>query len=55
MSKFFALASLVVGGIIVADILIHPAGTAAASNGLIGILTPSINGLLGSPTTAKKA
>jgi len=47
MSKFFSLAALVVGGIIVADILTHPSGTAAASKGLSGITTPAINGLLG--------
>lgn len=47
MGRLFALASLVVGGIIVADILIHPAGTQAASNGLANILTPAQNALLG--------
>jgi len=47
MSKFFSLAALVVGGIIVADILTHPAGTAAASKGISGITTPAISGLLG--------
>lgn len=50
MSKFFSLAALVVGGVIVADILIHPTGTAAASNGIIGILKPSYNALLGYPS-----
>jgi hypothetical protein len=47
MSKFFSLAALVIGGVIVADILIHPAGTAAASKGAAGILSPSFNALLG--------
>ena len=62
MSKFFSLAALVVGGIIVADILTHPTGTAAASSGINTLVGSSISGLLGvapassstSPTTAKK-
>ena len=47
MSRFWSLATLVIGGIIVADILIHPAGTQAATNGLAKIVTPSENALLG--------
>ncbi len=47
MSQFWSLAALVVGGIIVADILIHPQGTQAAANGLASIVTPSENALLG--------
>jgi len=47
MSKFFSLATLVVGGIIVADILTHPQGTAAAAKGVSGITGPAIQGLLG--------
>ena len=47
MSKFISLAALVVGGIIVADILIHPTGTKAASSGIQGIETPATNALLG--------
>jgi hypothetical protein len=42
-----AIASLVVVGIIIADVLIHPTGTAAASSGVQGIEKPAINGLLG--------
>lgn len=52
MSKFFSLAALVVGGIIVADVLTHPAGTKAASTGARKFATPAIRGLLG---TAKGA
>jgi hypothetical protein len=44
----FGLASLAVIGIIVADLEIHPAGTTAASNGIVDIVKPGINGLLGS-------
>lgn len=47
MSKLFSLAALVVGGLIVADVLLHPAGTAAASKGIAGITNPAISGLIG--------
>lgn len=47
MAKFWSLAALVVGGIIVADILTHPTGTQAAANGLAGIITPTEASLLG--------
>ena len=53
MSKFFSLAALVVGGIIVADILTHPTGTAAASNGLNQLVSTSVGGLLGTVSTPK--
>lgn len=46
-SQLFSLAALVVGGIIVADILIHPQGTQAAANGLAQITTPAESSLLG--------
>lgn len=48
MARLFSLGALVVGGFIVADILIHPAGTQAASQGIAGVSTPVIHGLLGS-------
>jgi hypothetical protein len=47
MSKVFGLLTLAIGGIIVADILIHPAGTAAASSGLANLQKPWLNSLLG--------
>lgn len=46
-SQIFSLAALVVGGIIVADILIHPAGTSAASAGVTQIEKPAFSALLG--------
>jgi hypothetical protein len=49
-SKFFAILTLGVGGIILADVLIHPTGTATAFNGVSAIAVPGINGLLGSTT-----
>lgn len=39
--------ALIVTGIIIADILIHPQGTQAAANGVAGILTPTYSALLG--------
>jgi hypothetical protein len=50
MSGIIAIATLVVGGVIIADILTHPAGTAAASSGVANIWGSSINGLLGQPS-----
>lgn len=47
MARIAAAFALVVTGIIVADILIHPEGTQAASNGLANILKPTYNALLG--------
>ena len=54
MSGILSIAALVVGGVIVADILTHPSGTAAASNGLLGLWSKSLNGLLGSTTAVGK-
>lgn len=47
MAKFFSLAALVVGGIIVANILIHPTGTKAAASGISTVTSPAYNALLG--------
>ena len=47
MSKFFSLAALVVGGIILADIVTHGAGTQQAATGVSKITNPAIGGLLG--------
>jgi hypothetical protein len=47
MSRFWSLAALVVGGLIVGDILLHPQGTQAAANGLASIVTPTEGALLG--------
>lgn len=48
MARFWSLGFLVISGIIIADILIHPTGTAAAANGVKTIAVPSYNALLGS-------
>ena len=47
MARVFSLAALVVAGVIVADILTHPQGTAAASTGVNSLWKTSVNGLLG--------
>lgn len=47
VAKGFGLLTLVIGGIIFADILIHPVGTAAAGNAAAAIATPTYNALLG--------
>lgn len=46
-SAIGAAFALVVAGVIIADVLIHPKGTQAAANGIAGILTPTYNALLG--------
>ncbi len=47
MSKWMSVVVLVIGGIIVADIIIHPTGTRAAAGGISGIENPAFNALLG--------
>ena len=48
IGRIASIASLVVIGVIVADVLIHPAGTAAASQGTVNVEKPALNALLGS-------
>jgi len=50
VSKFFGLLTLAIGGIIIADVLIHPQGTAAASTGVANLQRPWLNALLGTPS-----
>ena len=47
MSGVLSLATLIIGGVIIADILTHPGGTAAASNGVNQLWSSSLGGLLG--------
>ncbi|HEV3370878.1 MAG TPA: hypothetical protein VG074_15030 [Acidimicrobiales bacterium] len=47
MAKFFSLASLVVVGIIIADIVTHGSQFAQAASGFSSIENPAIGGLLG--------
>ena len=46
-TSLLGLAGLVVVGIIIADFLIHPAGTKAAANGLVSVTKPAEGALLG--------
>ena len=46
-SRIAAAFTLIVIGVIVADILIHPEGTKQAANGVASILTPTYSALLG--------
>ena len=48
MARFITFGLVVVYGVIIADVLIHPAGTAAASSGIAGVEKPALNALLGS-------
>lgn len=48
MNQVFAIATLIVVGVIVADVLTHPAGVQAGGNALIGVLKPSFSAMLGS-------
>lgn len=48
MAKVFAAVTLVLTGVIIADFLIHPTGTTAASNGIVAIEKPALNAMLGS-------
>lgn len=46
-AKVVGIASLVIGGIIVADLVIHPKGTTALASGATQIATPTYAALLG--------
>ena len=41
------VAGLVIVGLIIADFLTHPQGTATSFNGIAGLVVPSEQGLLG--------
>ena len=47
IGRVASIVSLVVIGVIVADVLIHPAGTNAASQGAVNVEKPALNALLG--------
>jgi len=47
IAKFFGLATLVVGGVILADLVIHPQGTKALTNAGVSAEKVSTNALLG--------
>lgn len=47
MGQLFNLLALIVGGVILADMIVHASGTTAFFNGIGSLWTTSINGLLG--------
>ena len=46
-TSLIGLAGLVVVGVIIADLIVHPNGTTAAANGINNIAKTSVSGLLG--------
>lgn len=50
VSGFWSLAGLVVTGLIVADLILHPTGTGAAFKGITGLTTVTGNQLIGAPS-----
>lgn len=46
-TTLIGLAGLIVVGVIIADLITHPAGTTAAGNGINNLAKTSISGLLG--------
>lgn len=53
LAKAFGIGSLIVVGLIAADLLSHPTGTAAAANGFTQIETPVISGLVNAPSPGR--
>ena len=49
VSGFWSAVGLVIGGLIVADLVLHPTGTKAAFGGLNGITNSAGNQLIGTP------
>jgi hypothetical protein len=47
-TSLLGLAGLIVVGVIIADLVIHPTGTTAAANGINNLAKTTTNGLLGS-------
>ena len=50
IGSFTKIVLLVLAGVILADILANPSGTAAASTGIQGVETPALNAMLGKPS-----
>lgn len=54
-ARIAAAFTLVVTGVIIADILTHPQGTQTAANGVAGILIPTYTALLGGTGDQQRA
>ena len=46
-TSVIGLFGLIVVGVIIADLIVHPAGTTAAANGINNLAKTSVSGLLG--------
>ena len=46
-TSLIGLAGLIVVGVIIADLIVHPKGTTAAANGINNLAKTSVSGLLG--------
>ena len=46
-TSVLGLAGLIVVGVIIADLIVHPEGTTAAANGINQLAKTSVGGLLG--------
>ena len=55
MARIAAIATLIVTGVIIADVLTHPGGVAAASSGINQIAGTSFNALLGGGHTGGRS
>lgn len=49
-TTLIGLAAMAIGGIMLADIWHNAQGTQAAANGIVNILKPTYNALLGQPS-----
>lgn len=53
VARFFAAATLIVAGVMLANAIAHPTGTKVIFDGVGDLWKVSVNGLLGQPTTSK--
>lgn len=49
-SRIIDLVALIMGGVMLADLVAHRDGTTALINGVQGLYSTSVNGLLGQPS-----
>lgn len=47
VARFFALATLVVAGVMLADLVVHPQGTQVLANAFVTVQKTASNALLG--------
>lgn len=54
VARFFAAATLIVAGVMLANAIAHPTGTKVIFDGVGDLWKVSVNGLLGQPTASPK-